>query len=231
MESSAKELWHKRAWNVIWEQTLKTIVTLAVTALIAWFFQRSRSMPNAIIHPAEYWLGTGASILFSLAGVLSIAKAGTWGVLRLKRWHHPHSLELTAHGGRVAAVEIQHHGESAKWEMRMRIVKVKDSTNPDPLPHQCFLYKDGEPFRLLPLNDGESASLLLADIGWNEFGTDAWIVLHNAEAEYGTRVGSHVIVEVNITATPPMSRGILRKCFLLRRAGFSQMDCSDAPCK
>jgi hypothetical protein len=234
MESSAKEPWHKWARNVVWEQTLKTLVTLAVTALIAWIFQRSRSMPNAVIHPAEYWLGTGALILFSLAGALSIAKAATWGVGRFKRWRHPHSLELTACSGDVATIEIKHHGEPAKWEMRMRILKVKDSPNPDPLLRRCFLHKDGDPFLLLPLNDGASASLILAEPRWNDFHTDAWMMIKNAEVEYGTRIGSQAVVEVNISATPPMRGGILKRCFLLARVGsggFNQMHCSDAPCE
>src|ERR1035437_187570 len=178
MESPAKEPWYQRAWTVAWEKALGTVVTLALTALFAWLFKRSHSMPNALIDPAEYWLRISTVILCSFASVLSVVKAGMWGAGGLKRWRHPHSITVRPISGPFAGIEMTHFGEPANWEVGRRIIKTPDGyTNPDPLWHLCYLSKDGKNSRSLGLKAGESANVILAVIRHGEWQSGSWVSL------------------------------------------------------
>ncbi len=183
----------------------------------------------------EYWLAISTVSFGSLASALSLAKLVTWGIVRLRRYRHPHSLQLIACSGRSAAVEIRHHGEPAIWEARLRILRTADNyPNPDPMLRQCLLRKDGKSFLSLLLNEGESASIILASIGYPEFpgvGSGTWVAIQNAEHATGIRVDTEVVVQVNITANPPIKQQVMQQCFhIARRFGANIMECSDVAC-
>lgn len=226
----AKQPLYKRLFTLTWEGAYQWLVVLALGLIVAWLSQRK--MPSAIAHPAEYWLFTGSVLFGSIACFLSFAKLTGWGTGEIRRWCHPHSLRLIACGGQTAAVEVEHSGSPATWEARLRILRIADNhTNPDPILRQCFLRKDGNGYRSLLLKDGESASIILAHIRWSHplsSGRSTWVEIQNAEND-GVSVDADVVVEVNVTAKPPMGKAI-KRCFQIARAGTNIMQCSDAPC-
>jgi hypothetical protein len=236
MESSAnaREPWYTRAWDIIWRETVKYIWPLVLPLLFTWISQRTHQMPNALIHPAEYWLETSTIFFGSIFMVVSTGKLVVLGVSRFKRWRHPPSLQIIAHGGSSAAVELQHSGESATWEARMRILKMLDnSPNPNPLLRQCYLRKDSNEFRALLLSDGDTASVRLAYIERSHpmsYQTEIFVEVPNADDPFPTTIGSDAIIEVNLSTKPRIKRFSIKKCFLVGMVSASTMKCSEVPC-
>ena len=190
-------------------------------------------MPNALVHPAEYWFFSGSVFFGSIAGFLSFAKVTRWGITQIRRWHHPPSLRVIAQGGKCAAVEIHHSGEPAIWESYIRILKVlSDSPNPNPLLRQCYLRKGGRGSRSLLLVDGESASIVLANIHWDSARSfrQTYVTVPNADDDYSTPVSGGAIIEVNFNTHPPIRKYSVKKCFQVDRTD-NIMECTEVPCR
>jgi hypothetical protein len=236
MESSAKQTWYRRAGAFLWQQGLIYFYCLALSFFIPWLVAKWRATPSGAFHPTEL-LATGAILFASLAGGLSLAKAATLGVRRIKRWHNPISLALTAHGGKVAAVEVQYSGIPTTWEARMRILKVagtvfnQNPRNPDPLLRQCFFEKDGIQYRALPLMDGDTASIVLAEIKYSHYlssSHETWVAVPNAD---DARVSGNTTIELNLSTKPIQKKLSIKRCFKVSRIGNDTMECTEAPCE
>ncbi len=81
-----------------------------------------------------------------------------------------------------------------------RIKKMLDNNaNPDPIPHQCLIDKDGQKFRSVTLKHGEFASIRLAGIRVDRYrSTPWWMTVHHADGQIS--VGYDLLLEVTLTA-------------------------------
>lgn len=219
----AKRPWHKEVFDVIWKEGLKYLLAplfaLISTLLVRWL----RHMSDALT--INNLLIAGSIFCVSLAGILSIAKLAVWGIKLLIRWLHPPTLRITAHGGRCAALEIQHSGIVTTWEARMRIL-------PNSLSRRCLFEKDGRPQQSLPFTDGDIATIILAEIKRDHYTNprrEIWTSIPNPDEEFDTRVDSGARVEVNLYTKPRQKRFAITKCFeITNRSDI--LSCTEVAC-
>ena len=166
-----------RLWAILGDISLiHWLWTIPISTFTTWLAHRSSMMPNASTAPAEYWAATTTVFFGTLATATTLSRLVVWSVPKLKRWHSPHYLVVSSHGGRTAAVELTHYGESAEWEAWIRIIETMDgSCNPDPLNRQCYLRRGDKSLRSLALRQGESANIVVASVGYNEFSSGSWL--------------------------------------------------------
>jgi len=191
-------------------------------AVSGWTLWRSRGvMPELATYPASYF-GAACFLFFGpLFVVTGSVKIATLAWPKIKTWRNPHFVVPIARGGaNSATLEIIHHGPTATWEVRRRISGMLNEShaNPDPVLRKCYLRRDGRKCETLALKDGESASVLLASVQRSEW-SSPWMVVDDLETD-GTRVPDEgVIVEIEISAQPPMPDGIIVRRFEISRDG------------
>jgi hypothetical protein len=219
-----KPHWWQRLWHRIESiHTAYWLWEISFAALAAW---NSRHLMPHTIGPADYWLPV-AVFFGTLAVLATLLQIATWSFTKIKVWRHPPSLQITPHGGTGASVEIMHSGLATAWEAHIRILKtIDDYPNLKSILQQSYLHKDGRSFRSLPLSDGESANIPLAEISW-----DSWdrggpsVIVSTAEGPSDTRVGGGgAIVEVNLTTVPIIKKYSRKQCFKVERIA-NRLDC------
>ncbi len=147
---------------------------------------------------------------FTVAAVVQVA------IPAARRWWHPHSLTMLAHGGDFAAVQLEHDGEPALWTATIRIVRtVSGETNPDPLVGEVALRKGSTRYQSLRLRDGEQAHIILANILYgHELSPGAGYLAIINDYNRGQSVpDSGTMVELVLTADPPSEFTPLRRCY------------------
>jgi hypothetical protein len=234
-ESPLKRPWHQRILELTWEAIIKGVLAIIFPIAVTWMSQHWRSMPSAPVHPAEYWLATLGIFFASLAIAISVPRVLFSGYKRLQRWWHPPSLQIVAHGGKRAAVEIQYSGIPTTWEARIRILEVASyGPNPNPLLRQCYFEKDGQSYRAIEFTDGDVASIVLGEMKYSHFLSDqreTWLEIPNADNEHGTRVNGDTTIELNLNTKPIQKKLSIKRCFKVFRSKANAMECLEVPCK
>lgn len=216
----SKQSIYRRLFTLTWEAAYQWVVVLFLATLITWLSQHK--MPSTVAHPAEYWLQTSTIFLGTLVMGLAITKIGLSAAGNIRKWRHPPSLEVAARGGRSAAVEIRHSGESAIWEAHIRILKnLQDQPNRNPFRTLSFLQKDGKRARSMLLIEGEYATIILANIHWVDYQT--YVAVPNAECD-ATRVHGGAVIELEVSTIPPNKKYSQTRCFKVEQAN-NHMEC------
>jgi hypothetical protein len=217
----AKPPFYSRIFTLTWEGAYQWLVGIALGLIVAQVSQFK--MPTAVAHPAQYWLSTAIAFVLPVLAFVALSETIIRSRRRFKRWRHPSFLTVIPGGGKIAAIQLDHHGQPATWKVQIRIAQMLDnSVNPDPLLHSCYLHKDSKSFRELLLKEGETASVTLAEIQRSHPLSSThkiWMEVQNADG--GVHVGLGVVLEIGITAEPELKNGRIKKYF---RVTWEQTD-------
>jgi hypothetical protein len=172
--------------------------------------------------------------LFVTGGAVQITRLS---IPKVKRWRHPPMLSVISHNGDRLILTLTHSGERTVWQVRRRITKMLYvGPNPSPEPQLCILRKDGKALTDMPMEDGETASIILVYPYSSEWHSRPWI-LELGYAHSGGHgdqfVGEKgVIIEVEIKAIPPLKDGPTRLCYkVFRRNTNDIIIAEDVPCE
>ena len=172
------------------------------------------AMPATWTSP-QMWSAAGAIFVGSLAVSTLATKGILLGIPMYKRWKSPHSIVVIPRGGLIATIELKHYGEPAFWIARGRIrqMMTQGAPNPSPLLVLYNLRKDGRVHEALELRNQQAAHVELARIRHSQWGNrDTWLDVNGSAVP-----DEGAIVEVEITAEPPLPTGIERRCYKIVR--------------
>jgi hypothetical protein len=163
------------------------------------------------------WLYAAAAFFGTLAIVDSARRL--YG--KIERRKHPHSLEMTPHGGVEGVLNIKHSGESAEWSIEGRIVEALGGHyNPNSAWFQCILWKDNKSGLSVKLADGEWATIDLARFPKGEWGggrtTTHILVQIGSYDNYVPVDHTGVCMEFVARSQPPTKSPVVRK-FIVKR--------------
>jgi len=216
-ERIAASYW-RRVWDTIGHLgTLYTLCTLAAAFVVT--AKKVAHMPSNWYAP-QYWVSAGAWLFGTLAIAAILATVARKTISWLKRWMRPHSIELRIESGRVGALTLIHHGEVATWRAEGRIMRTLDgSPNEDPLLFQCYFLRDKKIANSMSLKEGESATIILANIGRSEWRSGSWLQIRCGDYGNNTTVtDAGVVMEVNIRSDPASKRAAVCKEFEIKRS-------------
>jgi hypothetical protein len=184
------------------------LIRLFFSWLVTW--RGTKVMPAELTNPQAWSLTL--TVFFGMLVVTSaISKGVSWAIPAYKRRASPHSIVIIPHAGNTATIEIKHYGEPAIWEARGRIRRMlTKAPNPSPTLVLYAIRKDGSVYSAIQLQSDQSANVILARFRYGGGGSQL-------EVNGVVVPNEGVIVEVEITADPPLRTGIERRCYKIVR--------------
>jgi hypothetical protein len=178
------------------------------------------------------WPATGTVFFGTLFVAEGIRRTVSRLAPHIRAKINPPSVVIIEHGGeRKAFLELTHSGTPATWTAYIRLLRmVPDAPNPDHRRYRSYLHKDKKQSIEMLLRDGERAVIELAEIVNSGWANGEFTYVLNSELPTGIRFRTiGVIIECELTASPPTREGTITRCFAVGLDKYRHLGIEDVP--